>query len=484
MGLGSLFSRNLEYAVTDTSTGSTDLFTVVTDGGPGMFADWSFGAYKGAMSIPSAWRASILISDLLGAVPWHAYRERAGLPVERITPSPSLLDQPSPPDTRMTTFSSWALDLVWHGNAIGLIAARNRDGWPTAVLPVCADRVQVRRVGQPDISTIDLPIGSPIYEIGGRWYGADDVIHIKGPCPPGALRGLGVLENHLRGALDLAGELNRQAGAVGAAGVPTGVLKSTDPDLDQADATELKSGWLTSQRDRTIAVLNETTDFVPIAWNPTETQLIEARKYSLIEMALIFGLPMSFLGADQGSRTYSNIEQEGLNLVKFSLSGHLARFEQTLTQHLPRGTWAQANLDAILRADTKTRYEAHAIGITAGFLTVDEARGLEDRPPLTPAQRDAMLPAPPPAGQALSAARAFKGSPGNVKALHDYWVMGEGLSRWVLHPHPLLALFHALNKYMPEAKAKWTALAWFPEVMGRDPVTADGDLPNVIGELT
>lgn len=483
MGLGAFFTRNIEYVATDTNTGDSNTYTVITDGGPGLYADWARGAYQGGMAIPGAWRAAILLSDLLGAVPWHAYRERAGQPIEQITPSPALLEQPAAPDTRMTTFSSWALDLVWHGNAIGLVAARSRDGWPTAVLPVCAEYVQVRRVGQADLSTIGLPIGSVVYGIGDKWYPSDDVLHIKGPCAPGALRGLGVLENHLRGSLSLAAELDRQAGAIGASGVPTGVLKSTDPDLDQPGATELKAAWLTSQRDRTIAVLNETTSFEPIAWNPTDLQLIEARKFSLTELALIFGLPASFLNADQNSRTYSNIEQEGLNLIKFSLSGHLARFEQTLTQALPRGTWAKANLDSILRADTKTRYEAHALAITSRFLTVDEVRALEDMAPLTAAQKAELTPlAPAPALPLEQASRSFKGSPGNADALRDYWVMGAGLARWVTAPQPLAVLYAHLTKYMPAAKAKWSALAWFEEAMGRAPVTVDGDLPDVVGE--
>lgn len=484
MGLGRLFNRNIQYSVTDTVTGATDAFTVVTDGSPGMYADWSYGAYRGGMSLPGAYRASILLSDLLGAVPWHAYRERATGPLERINPTPPLLLQPAPPDSRMTTFSSSALDLIWEGNAVSLIAARSRDGWPTATVPVPACNVNVRRVGQSDIGTFNLPLGAIVYEIGNSWYPSDDVIHVKGPCAPGALRGLGVLENHLRGALALSGELDRQARSVGNAGVPTGVLKSTDPDLDKDTAAELKTSWLASQRDRTVAVLNETTDFVPLAWNPTETQLLEARRFSLHEIALIFGIDPSWLGVTGASMTYSNVEQEAINLIKFSLGGHLARFESAYTLALPRGTQAKANLDAILRSDTLSRYQAHEIGVRAGFLTKDEARALEDRPPLTPAQIAAEAPpaAPAPAPPAGTAARSFKDSPGNVKALHDYWVRGEGLVKWALAPQPLLALFSELNKYMPTAKAKWTTLAWFDEGMGRPPVTADGDLPEVIAE--
>lgn len=379
MGLGKLIRATRSQPTAEQTRTITEFAIIdgVAVDGSGLSPTRS---YSGAMTIPGAWRAAILLSDLLGSVPWHAYRSIGDGPIQMMDPTPPLLDQPAPPDTRMSTFSSWALDLIWHGNAIGIIAARNAAGWPTAALPVPADWVSVRRVDPGSLSP--LPIGSIEYGIGGQSYGADEVIHIKGPCQPGALRGMGVLEAHLSGTLTLATEQARQALALSAHGVPTGTLKSDNQDLTNTEATELKAAWLKAQRDRTIAVLNSTTHFTPLSWNPEELQLVDARKFSLHELALIFGLPLSFLGADQSSRTYSNIEQEGLNLIKFSLAGHLARFEQTLALAFPRGTWVKANLDAILRADTLTRYQAHAAGITSGFLTVDEARELEDRAPL------------------------------------------------------------------------------------------------------
>ncbi|MEU7817067.1 phage portal protein [Pseudonocardia sp. NPDC049154] len=392
MGLARLFNRDVQYTATDTKTGARQTFTIVDDIAP----DWSRGEYRGGMGLPGAWRCALLMSDLLGSVPWHAYRERAGAPPERIVPTPPILDQPAPPDPRVTTFSSMVLDLIWHGNAIALIAGRNREGWPVAYLPVKAEDVQVKRVESYD--GIALPLGTIAYRVGSTWYPAEEVLHVKGPCRPGALRGMGVLENHLNGVLGLAEEQGRQARAVGNAGVPTGTLTVEDTPEDPLtpeEAAEVKAGWMRSQRERSVAVLNARTKFDALAWNPTETQLLEARKFSLHETALIFGLDPSWLGVSGSSMTYQNVELKGLELVKYSLTGHLSRLEQTLTLHLPRGTWAKANLDAILRADTKTRYEAHEIGIRAGFLTDDEARALEDRPPLTPAQREAQKPPVP-----------------------------------------------------------------------------------------
>lgn len=382
MGLGRLFeTRSTVYTATDTVSGAVQTFTVIDNLAPDYV---NMGTYRNAMSIPGAWRASVLLSDLLGQVPWNAYRQPLRGPEQLIAPRPPLLEQPNPPYTRMTTFSSWGLDLMYHGNALGVVAARNALGWPTAAIAVPATSVGVRRV--TPFQDSPLPVGALEYKIGSMSLGSQDVIHIMGPCEPGAVRGMGVLEAHMN-TFALAQEQGKQARSISTHGVPTGVLQSDDPDLEEDEALKLKDSWLRSQATRSIAVLNANTKFTPLSWNPEQLELVEARKFSLTELELIFGLPVGWLGGQTSSRTYSNIEQDAVNLLKFSLGGHLARFEQTLSLAMPRGTVTRANMDAVLRADTLTRYQAHVLGITAGFLTDDEARELEHRQPLTDEQR-------------------------------------------------------------------------------------------------
>lgn len=353
--------------------------------------------YRGGMKIPGAWRAANLLAGLLSSLPWDAYRERAGMPIEKLSPRPPLLEQPSPPDPRVTTFGSMALDYLWEGNATAIIAARNVEGWPTAILPVPARMVGVRRVDQ---TRYPLPVGSIEYAVGGFTFGSHDVIHIKGPCEPGALRGLGVLEAHLDGVLDLAREQMRQARSISQHGVPTGLLKVTSPEAKEPDLRAAKEAWLRNQRDRTIAVLNATTDFQPLAWNPRDSQMDESRRYTLTDLELVFGLPVGFLGGLQSSRQYSNLEQDGIQLLKFTLGDHLARWEQTLSLAFPRGTTTKANLDALLRNDTKTRYEAHTLALNpqTGWMKPNEVRHIEDLEPL-PEFDEPPAPDPPPAAE-------------------------------------------------------------------------------------
>jgi HK97 family phage portal protein len=251
-------------------------------------------------------------------------------------------------------------------------------------VPVPAASVGVRRVSQYMDSP--LPVGQLEYSIGSMRLGSRDLIHFKGPCEPGAVRGLGVLENHLN-TLNLAEEQSRQARSISQHGVPTGVLTTSNPDASQDDMRAAKSAWLESQRDRTIAALGPTIEFTPLSWNPEELQMVEARRFTLSELELIFQLPVGWLGGAHSSKTYSNLEADAINLLKFGLQPDVTQFEQTLTLALPRGTCARAHLDSILRADTMTRYQAHAIALANGFKTKDEVRDEEHLPPLEGAQQ-------------------------------------------------------------------------------------------------
>lgn len=393
MGLGKLLTRSVPGAGTrydvynDTTNALIDSFHVVGDLAP----DWPTSAYKSGMSIPGAWRASLLLSGLLAGSPWNAFRRPTGDdPAPRIvTPTPPLLEQPAPPETRFTTFRSLALDYIWEGNGVGIIAARDRAGWPTAIVPVPASMVFVRRVSERNYP---IPMGEVEYLIGTMSFTPDQVVHIKGPCAPGELRGIGVLEAHLT---TLSGAQQLSADAHQVKGVPTGVLKSQNPDLGPKEAADLKTAWLTAQRNRTVAVLNASTEFEALAWNPEEAQLIEARRFSLTEIELIFGLPVGWLGGQSDSKTYRTVESDAINLQKFTLNEIISPFKETLSQCFPRGMFVEPDLDAILRGDTLGRYQSYDLATgKKPWLLPSEVRARE-RLPAVPGIDDAPAPAAP-----------------------------------------------------------------------------------------
>ena len=110
---------------------------------------------------------------------------------------------------------------------------------------------------------------------------------------------------------------------------------------------------------------------------------VDFSQITLTQIALMFGLPPGFLGGATGdSLTYSTTELNMLQLYQLTLMPWIARVEAVLDAQLPRGTETRIEVDGLLRADTKTRYETYEIGIRIGAITQDEVRELENRPPV------------------------------------------------------------------------------------------------------
>lgn len=336
----------------------------------------------GFLSLSGAWRASKMLTDLLGGTPFQEYRAMPDKSTVRV-PTRPLLDYPEgegPNKSRMNTHSSLGLDLMWRGSAICLVASRDSLGYPNACLAVPVDRVGV---GWLD-PTGYIPYGAKVYQVGNLIFDEVDVIHFMGMHEPGALRGLGILETQ-RPGLTLAREQMDQAlSVITQSGVPTGYLTTDDVDTTPAQLKAAKEDWLTSQRRRTIAALGPTVRFEAVAWNPQEGQMIEARQFSLTEQENMLELPHGWLGGSTSPKQYSNLEAEIRDLQRTSwLAGAYARFEETYSSHMPHGRFAKANLDAALRGDTRTRYEAHALAIGPnGWAVRDEVRAIEDLEPL------------------------------------------------------------------------------------------------------
>jgi HK97 family phage portal protein len=335
------------------------------------FADVNAGVWvdtSTALSVPGIWRGVTLIADAIGALPLHAYRSE-----EYVDPQPSILERPVATETRIETISAMVAALLIHGNYVAILGPPGSNGYPESFFPVDPAKVGVRREN-----------GSIVYRVNNVDYDSSEILHIKGFSLPGELVGYGILaaqRQAIGGAI--ATQTYSQRYFNGGA-VPPVYLESDNPDLTQDEASALKAAWLQSYGGINMSppVFNASTRPKTLAITPRDSQLLEARQYSLTEIANMIGLPAYYLGAPNSSRTYSNVSEENLQLVRWSLMPWISRIEQKMTDYIPRGQVAKFNVDALLRPDTKTRYEAHAIALDKGFLTINEVRELENREPL------------------------------------------------------------------------------------------------------
>jgi len=365
--LGRLLKRQIQPSMVYTSSGYIDSL-----GRVGRFfeGNWA-GTYvdqNTALGIPAIYRGITLISDAIGALPLCAYRNK-----RKVVPTPQILLRPVPNETRMETISAMAAALIVHGNYIAVLGEAGVNGLPESIYPVSPDRVQVAKEN-----------GRIIYKIDEKSYDQSEIMHIKNFTMPGDLVGKGILAV-AKQALGKEIAINEYAARYFDGGVnPTAVIKSANPDLTQEEADALKNAWMAmySSRNRSPVVMNSSTDFEVLSSNAAESQLVEAQTAGLTEAANILGLPPYFLGSPNSSRTYSNVEQENLQLVKWSIQPIAERIEAAFSDLLVRGQVAAFEYDSLLKTDTASRYDAYAVALSNGFLTVDEVRDYENLDPM------------------------------------------------------------------------------------------------------
>jgi HK97 family phage portal protein len=336
--------------------------------------------YVGYANIPAVARATGLIVDTIGTLPWHVYRaDTDRLPTPTWISDPQALrldgrvvDTAAVVDARLSRvdfWTDWIRSALWWGDGFAYVPVRDATGAPKPPLWLL----------HPD----DVKIDEGKYWVGDVQIPATHLIHLRGQTPIVDGRGTGVL-NRFASDLAMSQSLRSYMSGAFSAGVPAGYLKTSTPNITQEQADALKSRWMTQHGGsrRSIAVLNATTEFHPLTWTPVDTEAAEFARLTLTQIALMFGLPVNMLGGPSGdSLTYSTTEMRMLELYQLTLLPWIARIEAVLDAQLPNGTDSRIEIDGLLRADTKTRFETYAIAIDKGILTVDEVRAFENRPP-------------------------------------------------------------------------------------------------------
>lgn len=339
---------------------------------------WNVGGQKAsevtadrAISLIPFFACVRLLSEQVSSLPLHTYRDVDSVQ-QRITDAP-LIRFPSAHGTRIKWLRQLVTSLAMRGNAYGLIVATDGFGFPTQVEWLHPDEVWVDEA-KPTL---------PVYYWLGQVVPREKVVHITWFVEPGKVVGLSPVSQF---AATLG--VGLQATNYGLTwfengGTPPGTFKNSSAELSPEQSRQVADDLSYAVRNRKPIVYGKNWDFTALKVTPEESQFIETHKLTATQIAAIFGIPPEMVGGEAGgSLTYDTVEGNGLNFLRFVLRPWLVLIESELSALLPNRQYVQFNADAVVRADLKTRYEAHQIGLTAGFLTVNEVRALEDLPPI------------------------------------------------------------------------------------------------------
>lgn len=325
-----------------------------------------------ALHLPPVWRSVSLVAELLSSLPVDVYRGTGADRVPVAQPSP-IVTQPSLRMTRREWVFQYVAAMMLDGNAYGVVLSVN----PTTLLPETVEWVDNAAVSVDCANSLALPT----YRLSGVEIPRERLIHVRNFTMPGCIEGLSPIEHHAETlGLSLAA---RKFGAqwFGDGAHPSAIL-STEQRLTPEQAKAMKQGFMASLRGRREpAVLGSDIKYTPIQISPEQSQFLQTIQANVNDIAQIFGVPVEMIGGSPAgsSITYANREQRWLDFIATCLNHYAVRLEDALTAMTVRGQAVKFNMDALLRGDTMQRYQAHALGLTSGFLQMNEVRALENR---------------------------------------------------------------------------------------------------------
>ena len=337
-----------------------------------------------AMQTSAVYACVRILAESVAGLPLHVY-ERTANGSKSTKPSHPLYqllhDEPNREMTSFVFRETLMSHLLLWGNAYAQIIRDGR-GFPIALYPLLPDRMAVDRNESGEL------VYTYQSDKGHIKLRRENVLHIPGLGFDGLIgySPIAMAKN----AVGLALATEDYGAAFFANGAnPGGVLEHPGV-IKPEQADRLRESWQSQfggANAHKVAVLEEGLKFHQMSIPPEQAQFLETRKFQINEIARIFRVPPHMVG-DLEKSSFSNIEQQSLEFVKYTLDPWVVRWEQSLQQALilpsEKATiFIKFNLDGLLRGDYQSRMQGYSTGIQNGFMSVNDVRGLEDMNLLT-----------------------------------------------------------------------------------------------------
>jgi len=331
-----------------------------------------------ALGIPAVYACIRVLAESIASLPLITYERMPNGDKQRakgFSLYPLLHDQPNPLMTSLELRELLVGHLCLRGNAYCLI---ERDaGEVVALWPLHPDKVTVEVDGRELIY---------VYRSDGpeKKHRMDDILHIRGLSSDGIIgySPLALLKDtfgHSKAISDYSANYFKNDAS------PGGIL-STPNALSGQSAADLREAWNQGYRGsgnkHKVAVLDNDLKWQSVGVSPQDSQLIESQKFSVVEIARVFRVPLNLV-MDYERSTYSNVTEQNRSFLTHTLTPWMERIEQAihkslLTESEKQKFFVEHLTQNFLKANTKERYIAYKIAREAGFLSVNEIRQLEN----------------------------------------------------------------------------------------------------------
>jgi HK97 family phage portal protein len=266
--------------------------------------------------------------------------------------------------------------------------------------PINPARVKVRRVNQRESAQTGVPVGTKLFEVkrvsdegdlleaAPIIYTDFEIMHIPGLGFDG-LQGLSPIQFAAR-TLGTAMAGDKLAAKFYSNGsILSGILKVKAPLANQQQADSIRTKWMGKMAGlgnaAQVGVLDAGTDFQQLTIPPDALQFLESRRWETNEIARLFGIPPHLVGDVERSTSWgAGIESQNVGFVSYTVSGWTGRIEQRVGREVIgiRKQYSKFDLDHLMVGSMSERFAAYTQGISAGWMTRNEARIKENMVPL------------------------------------------------------------------------------------------------------
>ena len=346
---------------------------------------------RSAMQMTAVYSCVRILAEAIAGLPLHVYRYKDGGGKEKALDHPLyplLHDEPNPEMTSFVFRETLMTHLLLWGNAFAQVIRNGRDEI-IGLYPLMPNRMTV---GRDEAGRLYYEYQQTRDEPTGRFetvtLQARDVLHIPGLGFDGLVgySPIAMAKNAI-GLAQATEDYGASFFANGAA--PGGVLEHPGTIKDPARVRESWQSTFGGERNgNKIAVLEECMKYTPISVSPEQAQFLETRKFQINEIARIFRIPPHMIG-DLEKSSFSNIEQQSLEFVKYTLDPWVIRWEQAITKTLLSSRekpqiYVKFNLEGLLRGDYESRMNGYAVARQNGWMSANDIRELENLDRISP----------------------------------------------------------------------------------------------------
>ncbi len=341
---------------------------------------------RSAMQMTAVYSCVRILAEAIAGLPLHVYRYTKNGGKEKAIDHPLYLllhDEPNPEMSSFVFRETLMTHLLLWGNAYAQII-RNGKGEVIALYPLMPNKMTVDRDEKGQLYYTYQRSNDEAATMKGSTVTLkpSDVLHIPGLGFDGLVgySPIAMAKNAIGMAIACE-EYGAKFFANGAA--PGGVLEHPGTIKDPQRVRESwQSTFGGSGNANKIAVLEEGMKYTPIGISPEQAQFLETRKFQINEIARIFRVPPHMVG-DLEKSSFSNIEQQSLEFVKYTLDPWVIRWEQAfmrslLLQDEKAEYFVKFNLEGLLRGDYQSRMNGYAIARQNGWMSANDIRELEN----------------------------------------------------------------------------------------------------------